>query len=115
MVSKEFSVAVSVSDPKKTAKWFVDAVGFESSAEGHWVLVWPKGASSKIHLCEGDPDPGNTGIAFYTVGAAEKAKEMKKKGVKFTEDVAKTQWGGTQGMFADADGNEYFLIEGSGP
>ncbi|HZW84849.1 MAG TPA: VOC family protein [Nitrososphaerales archaeon] len=114
MVSKEFSVAVMVSDAKKTSKWFEDVVGLESSAEGHWVLVWPKGASTKIHLCEGKPDPGNTGIAFYDEDVIEKAQKMKEKGVKFTRDVKKTDWG-TNGMFADADGNEYYLIEGTGP
>lgn len=114
MVSKEFSVAVMVSDAKKTAKWFEDSVGFESSTEGHWVLVWPKGATSKVHLCEGKPEPGNTGIAFYTEGVADIAKKMKAKGVKFTRDVKKYDWG-TNGMFADADGNEFYLIEGTGP
>ena len=103
-----------VSDAKKTAKWFAEVVGLQTSGEGHWVLVWPKGGTSKIHLCEGEPDPGNTGIAFYTPDVEKKAKEMKAKGVKFTEDVNKTDWG-TQGMFADADGNEYYLIEGTGP
>jgi len=114
MVSNEFSVAVVVSDSKKTAKWFEAAVGLRSSADGHWVLVWPKGASAKIHLCEGKPDPGNTGIAFYAKDIETKAKKMKAKGVKFTQDVTKSSWG-TNAMFADADGNEYHLIEGKGP
>jgi predicted enzyme related to lactoylglutathione lyase len=114
MVSKEFSVAVVVSDAKKTAKWFEDTVGLRSSAEGHWVLVWPKGATAKVHLCEGKPDPGNTGIAFYSKNVEAKAKKLKSKGVKFTKEVKKTNWG-TNAMFADADGNEYYLIEGTGP
>ena len=114
MVSREFSVAVMVSDGKKSAKWFQDVVGLESSVDGHWVLVWPKGSTAKIHLCEGTPDPGNTGIAFYAEDPMAKAAKMKADGVKFTEDVEKTQWG-TQGMFADRDGNEYYLIEGTGP
>jgi predicted enzyme related to lactoylglutathione lyase len=114
MVSKEFSVAVVVSDGKKTAKWFEDKVGLESSVEGHWVLVWPKGANAKIHLCEGKPDPGNTGISFYVEDVFAKAKEMKAKGVKFTQDAEKTKWG-TNAMFADPDANEYWLTEGTGP
>ncbi|HYC26989.1 MAG TPA: VOC family protein [Nitrososphaerales archaeon] len=114
MVSKEMSIAVMVSDSKKSAKWFEDSVGFRSSVEGHWVLVWPRGSSAKIHLCEGKPDPGNTGIAFYVKDAPAKAQKMKAKGVKFSREVKKTQWG-TNGMFADADGNEYYLMEGTGP
>ncbi len=114
MVSNEFSVAVSVSDGKKAAKWFAEQVGVETSADGHWVLAWPKGSSAKIHLCEGTPEPGNTGIAFYAADPFKAMEEMKSRGVKFTKDVKKTQWG-TSGMFSDSDGNEYWLKEGSGP
>jgi catechol 2,3-dioxygenase-like lactoylglutathione lyase family enzyme len=114
VISKKFSIAVIVSDAKKSAAWFEDKLGFESSVEGHWVLVWPKGSGTKIHLCEGKPDPGNTGIAFYVKGASGLASKMKRGGVKFTQDVKKVSWG-TNGMFSDLDGNEYWLIEGSGP
>ena len=114
MVSKELSVAVVVSDGKKTAKWFEESLGFEKSIEGHWVLVWPKGSTSKIHLCEGKPEPGNSGVAFYVDDAGKTAAKMKEKGVKFTRNVKKTDWG-TNGMFADPDGNEFWLIEGTGP
>lgn len=114
MVSKEFSVAVVVADGKKSANWFEDTLGFKSSSEGHWMLVWPEGSNTKIHLCEGEPEKGNTGIAFYVKNAAGLAKSMKAKGVKITKEVRKTDWG-TNGMFADPDGNEYWLIEGTGP
>jgi len=114
MVSKEVSVAVVVADAKESAKWFKDKVGLESSAEGHWVLVWPKGSTAKVHLCEGEPDPGNTGVAFYVDDVGKLAAGMKKQGVKFTQEVKKTSWG-TNAMFADPDGNEYWLIEGTGP
>lgn len=114
MVSKEFSMAVVVSDGKKSAKWFEDSLGFKSSVEGHWVLVWPEGSSAKIHLCEGEPEPGNTGIAFYVRDAVRLAKSMKAKGVRITKEVKKASWG-TNGMFADPDGNEYWLMQGTGP
>ena len=114
MVSKEFSAAVVVSDSKKLAKWFEESLGFRSSAEGHWVVVWPRGSSAKIHLCEGEPEPGNTGIAFYVKDAGGLAKTMKAKGVRFTKEVKKESWG-TNGMFADPDGNEYWLMQGTGP
>ena len=114
MASKEFSVAVMVSDGKKSAEWFEDKLGFKSSTEGHWILVWPEGSSAKIHLCEGKPDPGNSGIAFYVEDVSNLAKNMKAKGVKFTRDVKKESWG-THAMFADPDGNEFWLSEGTGP
>lgn len=114
MTSKEFSVAVSVSDGKKSARWFEENLGFKTSIDDHWVLVWPEGSTAKIHLCEGTPDPGNTGLAFYVNNAEELSKKMKVKGVKFTKEVKKSPWG-TNGMFADPDGNEYWLYEGTGP
>ena len=114
MISKKFSIAVMVSDAKKSAKWFESRLGFSSSVNGHWVLVWPKGSVTKIHLCEGTPDPGNTGLAFYVKGAEKLAEKMKARGVKFTREMKKMDWG-TNGRFADLDGNEYHLIEGTGP
>jgi catechol 2,3-dioxygenase-like lactoylglutathione lyase family enzyme len=114
MVSKEFSMAVVVSNGKKSAKWFEESLGFESSADGHWVLVWPEGSTAKVHLCEGKPDPGNTGIAFYFEDATGQVRHMKEKGVKFTRELKKESWG-TNGMFADPDGNEYWIFEGTGP
>jgi len=114
VVSKELSVAVLVSDGAKSARWFKEKLGFQSSTEGHWVLVWPRGSTAKIHLCEGKPDPGNTGIAFYVPNVEKLAKKMKAGGVRFTQDVKKAGWG-TNAMFADPDGNEYHLIEGTGP
>jgi predicted enzyme related to lactoylglutathione lyase len=114
MFSNEMSIAVTVSDGKKTADWFREKVGLKSSAEGHWVLVWPEGSTVKVHLCQGKLDPGNTGIAFYVPDVAAKEAEMKKKGVKFTMPTKKEAWG-TNAMFADPDGNEYWLSEGTGP
>jgi predicted enzyme related to lactoylglutathione lyase len=114
MLSKEISVAVTVKDGKESAKWFEEKVGLESSVDDHWVLVWPKGSTAKIHLCEDEPDPGNTGIAFYYEDPFKAMDDMKARGVKFTRDVKKTQWG-TSGMFSDPDGNEFWVKEGKGP
>ncbi|MDG7006452.1 MAG: hypothetical protein JRM86_05905, partial [Nitrososphaerota archaeon] len=66
MLSKEFTVAVMVSDAKKSASWYADKLGFETSVEGHWVTAAPKGANCRLHLCEGKLEPGNTGIGFYS-------------------------------------------------
>ncbi len=114
MVSKEFSLALMVSNGKKSAKWYEDVLGFETYVKGHWVLVWPKGSTAKIHLCEGKPEPGNSGIAFWTKDIKRKAAKMKADGAKFTQNVTKTDWS-TMATVADPDGNEIFLFEGDGP
>jgi len=112
MVSKEFSVAVVVSDAKKSAKWYREMLGFETSEEGHWVTTWPKGASWKLHLCEGEPEPGNTGISLYSEDVKGEAAKLKKKGAKFARDYKKTEWG-ENAMIEDPDGNVIWISQGS--
>jgi lactoylglutathione lyase len=114
MVSKEVSVAVMVSDSERSAKWFGEKLGFETSVEGHWVTVWPKGAGAKIHLCQGKPDPGNTGISFYVEDLESEVKRLKGNGVGFPVDYTVGEWG-TFARFADPDGNEFWINQGSGP
>ena len=108
------SVAIVVSNGKKSAEWYRDKLGFEvrGEPEGHWVLVAPKGSKTAIHLCQEDKlDPGNTGILFTTQNIEATCKELKTKGVKFTQELTKESWG-TYAMFADPDGNEFWLMPG---
>jgi uncharacterized glyoxalase superfamily protein PhnB len=113
MISKEFSVAVMVSDGKKAAAWYADKLGFETSIEDHWVVAWPKGANWRLHLCEGKLEPGNTGIGLYSSDLKSTVAELKKKGVKFATDYTKTEWGEIS-QFKDPDGN-IIWISGGGP
>ncbi len=112
MLSKSFSAAIVVSDAKKSAKWYKSKLGFAASVEGHWVTVWPKGATWKLHLCEGKLEPGNTGISFYSDQVEKTVAGLKKKGVNFTKDYTKAEWGETA-MFADPDGNVFWISNGS--
>ena len=106
------SVAVVVSDANKSAKWYQDKVGFElRSKEGHWITVGPKGSNIDIHLCEQEEqEPGNTGLGFVSKDVAKEEKELVAKGVKFTVPTKKESWG-TFAMFADPDGNEFWINE----
>lgn len=112
MLSKSFSVAVMVSDPKKAAKWYKEKLGFNVSAEEHWVTAWERGAPWKLHLCEGKLEPGNTGICFYSEEVKKTVDGMKKKGVKFSRDYTKTEWG-ENAMFEDLDGNVFWISNGT--
>ena len=111
MLSKEFSIAVMVSDAKKSAAWYKEKLGFETSVEEHWVTTWPKGATWKFHLCEGDLEPGNTGIALYSDDVKSTVADMKKKGVKFAMDYTKTPWG-ANAQLKDPDGNVIWISQG---
>ncbi len=110
---KLHSIALVVSDAKKSAQWYKEKLGFEvRSQEGHWITVAPKASPLVFHLCEKmyPLEPGNTGFAFTSNDVAKEQKELEKKGVKFTTPTTKEDWG-TYAMFADPDGNEWHIIE----
>jgi catechol 2,3-dioxygenase-like lactoylglutathione lyase family enzyme len=111
MIDKPFSVAIMVTDPNKSAKWFEEKLGFDTSVKAHWVTAWPKGSQWKLHLCQGKLEPGNTGIAFYSQDVEKTAAEMKRKGVKFSMDATK-RGPSTTAMFEDPDGNIFWLKQG---
>jgi predicted enzyme related to lactoylglutathione lyase len=112
MLSKEFSIAIMVSDAEKAAAWYKENLGFETSAEDHWVTAAPKGSSWKLHLCEGELEPGNTGIGFYTDDLQQTVADLKKKGVTFAMDYTKSEWGEVA-QFTDPDGNIIWISKGS--
>ena len=111
MLSTDFSVAVMVSDAKKSAEWYSAKLGFETSEEDHWVTAWPKGAKWKLHLCEGELEPGNTGIGLYCEDLKATVAELKKKGVKFPMDYTKSEWG-EMAQLKDPDGNLMTVLAG---
>src|SRR5438445_109628 len=99
--NSNFSVAVVVSNGKRSARWYSEKLGFESSVQGHWVTVWPKGAAWKIHLCQQPKsklEPGNTGISFYAKDVEGTVKELKMRGVKFQTDCTIARSGGGPGQ-----------------
>ncbi len=107
------SIALVVSDAKKSAKWYQEKLGFEArDKQGHWITVAPKGSELVVHLCEKfyPLEPGNSGFAFWTKDVAKDEKALRAKGVEFTEPTTKEDWG-TYAMFKDPDGNEFWLME----
>lgn len=107
------SLAVVVSDAKKSARWYKEKLDLNITDEhGHWTTVASKSADVRIHLCEGfyPLEPGNTGIAFTVKDVKKEEESLKKKGVSFTTPTTKEEWG-TYAMFKDPDGNEYWLMQ----
>jgi catechol 2,3-dioxygenase-like lactoylglutathione lyase family enzyme len=108
-------VAVVVSSAKKSAKWWVKNLGFDTytiGGSGHAVLIAPPGDRFVLHLCEGFAplEPGDTGIAFVTDGMDATVARMTKGGVRFPVPPKKEPWG-TMAKFADPDGNIFWLLE----
>lgn len=128
------SVAVLVRDAKKSANWYHERLGFEIvGLEGHTVFVRPKGSSSPlVHLCEAceawedDRPGGRTGIwlacgeiaihkddktgqvlpASRPADVERTYRELKAKGVEFSEELVTLDWG-KMAILRDPDGNEF--------
>lgn len=117
MITKVEDVAVVVSDAREAADWYRDKLGFEvgGEAEGHWVVVFPRGAESgtHLHLCAGiyPLEPGNTGIGLVVDNLDETAADLEARGVELTVPPKEEEWG-TYAMFKDPDGNEFWIWEG---
>jgi predicted enzyme related to lactoylglutathione lyase len=111
MINEIRSVPVTVSDKEEAISWYKDKLGFEvRQNEGHWVTVAPKGWRSEIHLCEVDSlNPGNTGILLLADDLEATCRELKKRGVEFTQEPSKKE-GGTIAKFKDPYGNIYWLM-----
>ncbi len=106
---------VTVKDARATARWWQEKMGFSTHTVGgegnHAVMVAPPGERFLLHLCEGfdSVEPGNTGIAFVTDELEAQVQRMEAAGVRFPERTRKESWGG-RAMFADPDGNVFWLI-----
>ena len=127
------SVAILVSDPKKAAEWYHVKLGFKVvENNGHTVYVKARDDHFILHLCgkcgawENDRPGGRTGIWFHCgeitmrrdsesgqlivasdpVLVEETYRELKSKGVEFSEEITTTRWG-KYAIFKDLDGNEF--------
>jgi uncharacterized glyoxalase superfamily protein PhnB len=107
------TVPVVVRDEKKAAKWWKEKVGFRViTSWPHWFTVSPRGSNVRLHLCpDARPEKGNTGFLFSTKEVMREAARLRKSGVKITRPIKKENWG-TTFMFADPNGNEFWVIEG---
>ena len=107
--------AVTVTDARKSADWWRDALGFSTHTigppGGHALLVAPPGERFLLHLCEGvaPVEPGNSGIAFMSDDIESQVRAMEAKGVVFTEPLRKSPSGGSA-KFVDPDGNVFWLL-----
>ena len=111
MIKEIRSVPVTVSNLTEATAWYRDKLGFEVRvSDGHWVTVAPRGWPSEIHLCEVEAlEPGNTGILLLADDLEATCRELKEKGVEFTQEPSKKE-GGTVAKFKDPYGNIFWLM-----
>ena len=122
-------VGVFVEDPVKAFKYYTEILGFEEVmyAPEHFIAIVKSPLDSTgTYLLLEPAEPGGIEIAMqykkelYTRGIPvisfssddieKTVEELKKKGVRFTKDPTKTDWG-YECIFDDANGNYIQLIQ----
>jgi catechol 2,3-dioxygenase-like lactoylglutathione lyase family enzyme len=124
------TVAVVVSDKKKTLQWYRDILGlrvayvgpFEPNTDasvqgspdrpGHWIELGPGRPLTRIHICElldNSIEPGPTGITFLTDNIRTDYDRLRSKGLRFLYPLRRMEWGEWLCEFADAYGNQFDL------
>jgi catechol 2,3-dioxygenase-like lactoylglutathione lyase family enzyme len=110
------SVAVLVSDRRRSVAWYTTRLGLEViESDDHWVTVGRGGTNGAIHLCQFSdlPDlalePGETGIDLQLAGDFEElCGTLAARGVAFSRPATHRSWG-WYAKIVDPDGNELRL------
>jgi predicted enzyme related to lactoylglutathione lyase len=88
---------LQVSDPEFHFARFDAGIGFAVAGGGE-------------ELSPGAPQPDRlSGIGFVVEDVDAAYREMKAKGVRFTMEPSRQPWGGYMAMFADPEGNVFYL------
>lgn len=119
-------VIVGVSNLERAIEFYRDALGFEfvhAAPEFHFAefrvgdmrfsLASSEGGQPDSEFSHGSGSR-NTGIGFMVADVDAAHKELVANGVRFVLEPAKQPWGGYMGMFADPDGNVFYLDQAHG-
>jgi catechol 2,3-dioxygenase-like lactoylglutathione lyase family enzyme len=123
MIKRVRLATVYASDQDRARDFYVHQLGFEVQFDQlygpgfRWLEVVPPGAETAITLVT--PDPGQDqdliGKGTPIVLAAEDIqatyRELRARGVRFTEVPAMQPWGALQALFEDPDGNPFVLVD----
>jgi predicted enzyme related to lactoylglutathione lyase len=110
-------VNVFVSDMAKSAAFYESVLGLEKrfADEGHGYASFVAGSVTLGLAVAGDEQRSlvgrHTGIGFAVDDLVEAHKRLVAGGVDFTQPPERYPWGGVMALFADPDGNIYYLDE----
>ena len=112
------SVPIVVSDRSVAKRWYTEKLGLELvNEEDHWVTVGNPSKGSEIHLCQASEnrprpiplEPGPWGYVLAIPGDfRSECKRMKERGVEFTHEPEKAEWGWFA-IVSDPDKNLLYL------
>lgn len=112
-------VIVGVTDLERAVAFYRDAIGFEfvhAAPEFHFAEF--RVGDLRFSLAGGGDEGGeganhkvggNTGIGFVVPDVDAAHARLAANGVNFTMAPEKQPWGGYMAMFADPDGNVFYL------
>jgi len=120
------STALVVADQDKALDFYTRVLDWEvrvdnqMSPDYRFLVVAPKGHSSGIALgpehihgyAPPTPDnPRDAGIYMVMDNLLEECARLKAEGVVFHQDPEPMPWGGHGAVFADIDGNKFFVTD----
>ena len=109
--------SIPVADQDRALAFYTDKLGFRLQTDQpfdskqRWIELGIPGAETRVVLFRFDEGlkPGCTmNLSFWTDDVEGTARELKCKGVEFTVDPQKAEWG-TFAIFKDIDGNSFVL------
>ena len=114
------STTVYVRDQQRAVDFWVNKMGFEKRTDlpmgpdARWIEVAPPGAQTVLvpYTPPGLESRIGTfsGIVFDCDDIQATYKELRRRGVEFTEEPTQQSWG-LQAQFKDSEGNGYVLVQ----
>lgn len=110
---------VTVSDFKKSKKFFVDTLGLELNSEADeygWLELQGHLGGAKLGVAQMNEreshKPGSNAVLTFTVDNIEqKKRDLESKGVKFTSDIMEVPGHVKLATFVDPDNNTFQLVQ----
>jgi catechol 2,3-dioxygenase-like lactoylglutathione lyase family enzyme len=120
MLGEMYTASVNVRDVDAAKDFYVNTLGFELTADDsfpdgfRWVAVRPVGTTTALalnHNPDATPDPIGTGITYTAKDIDKFYETFSAKGVVFDGPPQVMPWGAKGLVFADLDGNKFFVGE----
>lgn len=118
MIVKKIGLSsITVTDAKKSAKFFTEVLGLkitESNPEFNWYEFAGKDGGNVLGMgqCFGDAKAGVNAIVSFEVDDIIKSiEDLKSKNVKFLSEIMEVPGEIKLILFADLDGNLFYLTE----
>jgi catechol 2,3-dioxygenase-like lactoylglutathione lyase family enzyme len=109
--------SIPVTDQDRAIEFYTERLGFrvltDQPFDGtqRWVELGIAAADTRIvlfRLDQGLQPGGMMNVVFWADDVESTARELRSKGVEFTMEPRKEDWG-TSAMFKDVDGNQFVL------